>query len=233
MKTALITGGARGIGRAIAENLALDHHVAITCSSTSADALLKTHPNIHVIQADLSQSDASARIIASVIDTFGQLDVFVNNAGAIEMTPLDQVDPIAEAHLLSVNLIAPMTLLSQAIPYLKRGAAVVNISSINARLPAMGASGYSASKAAMDTWTRGAAKELGPKGIRVNAVAPGAIERVESPRPAELVAKFVEMTALGRSGLPEDIAKAVRFMASDDASFITGEILEVSGGYRL
>ncbi|MEM9581044.1 MAG: SDR family oxidoreductase, partial [Pseudomonadota bacterium] len=118
-------------------------------------------------------------------------------------------------------------------PHLKAGASIVNISSVNAVLPAMGGSGYSASKAALNTWTQGAAKELGPKGIRVNAVAPGAIERPESPRDPELVAKFVELTALGRHGLPEDIAKAVRFLASDEASFITGQVLRVCGGYRL
>ena len=233
MKTALITGGARGIGRAIAENLARDHRVAITCNRTAPDALLKACPNIHVIRADLSAPDAPKSVIAHLIDTFGALDVLVNNAGAIEMTALDSIDADVEAQSLAVNVIAPMGLLSAALPHLQNGAAVVNISSVNAVLPAMGGAGYSASKAALNTWTRGAAKELGPKGIRVNAVAPGAIERVESPRSAELIAKFVEMTALGRSGMPEDIAKAVRFLASDEASFITGEILTVSGGYRL
>lgn len=233
MKTVLITGGARGIGRAIAENFARDHRVAITCNSTAPEALLNAFPHIHVIHADLSQTDAPKAVIENVLETFGSLEVLVNNAGAIEMTPLDDVDAEREATNLAVNLLAPMALLSSALPHLQSGAAVVNISSVNAALPAMGGSGYSASKAALNTWTRGAAKELGPTGIRVNAVAPGAIERIESPRPPELIAKFVEMTALGRSGLPEDIAKAVRFLASDDASFITGEILTVSGGYRL
>ena len=97
----------------------------------------------------------------------------------------------------------------------------------------MGAVSYSASKAALNTWTKGIAKALGPRGIRVNAIAPGAIERPESPRPPELVAKFVELTALGRSGVPADIAKVVRFLASDGADFITGEVITVSGGYRL
>lgn len=233
MKTALITGGARGIGRGIAETLAADHHIAITYRSTRPDALLAAHPGILAIQADLSDPAAPAAVIADVIAHFGALDVLVNNAGAIEMTPLDAVDASAEAHNLAVNVTAPMALVSAALPHLKSGAAIVNISSVNAVLPAMGGSGYSASKAALNTWTQGAAKELGPKGIRVNAVAPGAIERVESPRDPELVAKFVEMTALGRVGVPEDIAKAVRFLASDEADFITGQVLRVCGGYRL
>jgi NAD(P)-dependent dehydrogenase (short-subunit alcohol dehydrogenase family) len=108
-----------------------------------------------------------------------------------------------------------------------------NISSINARLPALAAPAYSASKAAVETWTKGTAKVLGPRGIRINAIAPGAIERPEAPRPPELIDVFVKDTALGRPGVPQDIASAVRFLCSDAASFITGEVLTVSGGYRL
>ncbi|MCL4129506.1 UNVERIFIED_CONTAM: hypothetical protein GTU68_049626 [Idotea baltica] len=92
---------------------------------------------------------------------------------------------------------------------------------------------YSASKAAVNTWVRGMAKNLGAQGIRVNAVAPGAINTPDAPRNADLTQLFVDNTALGRIGRPEDIAKAVRFLASDAAGFITGEVLTVSGGYRL
>ena len=100
-------------------------------------------------------------------------------------------------------------------------------------LPAKGAAAYSASKAALNCWSKAMAKELGPRCIRVNAVAPGATEHPENPRPAELVKIFVEMTAMGRIGVAEDIAAAVRFLASDAAGFITGEVLNVNGGYRL
>lgn len=224
---ALITGGARGIGRAIAENLASDHAVVVTFNSTPPDALLASHRDVIAIRADLAQTASAQTVIDTVIQGFGRLDVIVNNAGAL-LTDADD-----NGQNFAVNVSAPMALLNAALPHLHAGASVVNISSVNAVLPAMGAVSYSASKAALDTWTRGMAKTLGPKGIRMNGVAPGAIERAESPRPADLVEKFVEMTALGRIGVPDDIAKVVRFLASDAAGFITGETITVSGGYRL
>ncbi|APE43957.1 oxidoreductase [Sulfitobacter alexandrii] len=227
MKVALVTGAARGIGRAIAHDLATDHAVAITHHGTPPDALLSQRPAVQAIRADLSDPASADRIIDAVIAQFGQLDVIVNNAGAIEM---DDGDP-ALNH--AVNVAAPMALLRAALPHLSPGACVVNISSVNAVFPARGAAAYSASKAALNTWTRAMAKELGPRGIRVNGVAPGAIERPEPPRPPDLIAAFVNETALGRIGVPEDVARVVRFLVSDAAGFITGETITVSGGYRL
>ena len=131
------------------------------------------------------------------------------------------------------SVLAPAALLSAALPHLGAGAAIVNISSVNAVLPPKGASVYGASKAALNLWTRAMAKELGPRGIRVNAVAPGAINIPEAPRSDDLTALFVKDTALGRIGTPRDIARAVRFLAGEAAAFVTGEVLTVSGGYRL
>ncbi|WP_299822902.1 SDR family oxidoreductase [uncultured Jannaschia sp.] len=229
-KVALVTGGARGIGRAIAEDLHRDHDVAITWRTTIPDGLA---PNVLTIQADLSDPDAAPAIIGKVIERFGRLDVIVNNAGLIASSPKETFDAAALHDILDVNLLAPGALLSAALPYLKTGAAIVNVSSVNAVLPPRDASIYGASKAALNLWTRAMAKELGDFGIRVNAVAPGAIEIPEAPRPADLIEAFVAETALGRIGMPEDIARAVRFLASDEAPFITGEVLTVSGGYRL
>lgn len=224
---ALITGGARSIGRAIAEDLATDHAIAVTYHTTPPDALLAAYPETLAIQADLSDATTIPDIITQIIRRFGRIDVIVNNAGAIAMDDADLT------HTFAVNVAAPKALLDAALPHLQSGASIINISSINAALPAMGAVGYSASKAALDTWTRGMAKTLGPQGIRVNGIAPGAIERAESPRPPELIKAFVDMTALGRSGEPQDIAKVARFLTSDAAAFITGETITVSGGYRL
>ncbi|MDW3225593.1 MAG: SDR family oxidoreductase [Paracoccaceae bacterium] len=233
MRVALITGAARGLGREIARDLARDYHVAMTYRSTDPGPLLLERPGIFALHADLSDPAAASDVVAQTIAKFGRLDVLVNNAGAIKPTDM-QADDFSDHRLnFDVNIIAPMMLLSAALPHLERGASVVNISSVNAVLPAMGAAAYSASKAALNTWTRAMAKELGPRGIRVNAVAPGAINISETPRSAELIAQFAQMTALGRIAQPQDVAAAVRFLASDAAGFITGEILNVDGGYRL
>jgi NAD(P)-dependent dehydrogenase (short-subunit alcohol dehydrogenase family) len=224
---ALITGGARGIGRALAHELGRDHELAITYHSTLPQALLAELPEALALSVDLAQPGFAPELVAAVMARFGRLDVLVNNAGALASDAEDRGQNYA------VNVAAPMALIEAALPHLRPGASVINISSVNARLPAMGANSYSASKAALETWTRGAAKRLGPRGIRVNAIAPGAIEREESPRPPELVAKFVELTALRRVGRPEDLAGAVRFLATEASAFVTGTVLEVSGGYRL
>lgn len=229
-KVALVTGGARGIGRAIALDMARDHRVAITWLTTEpaefADSIL-------TIRADLTGPDSAIMVVDQVIARFGRLDVIINNAGSVVPSAPDSFDPEALRAMLDINLLAPGMLLAAALPYLKSGASIINISSGNAILPPRGAAIYGASKAALNLWTRGMAKELGPKGIRVNAVAPGATNLPEAPRSPELTQLFVNDTALGRIGTPQDVARAVRFLAGDQAGFITGQVLEVSGGYRL
>jgi len=226
----LVTGGARGIGRVIAKDLARDHDVAIIWRTTKPAGL---PDNVHAIQCDLTEAESSTSVIGEVIRRFGRLDVIVNNAGLVHTTPKDAFDAAAQRAILDVNLLVPAALLAAALPHLKPGASIVNISSVNAVLPPRDAAIYGASKAALNLWTRAMAKELGPQGIRVNAVAPGAINIPEEPRSPEMTRLFVQETALGRIGTPDDIARAVRFLASDQSDFITGEVLTVSGGYRL
>lgn len=229
-RTVLITGGARGIGKAIAAEFARDHDGAITY----LDTLPQGGPSAFLaLKADLAAPGAAQTVIDAVMDRFGRLDVIVNNAGQIAPSPAETHDAPALRRMIDINLLAPDALLAAALPHLEPGAAIVNISSVNAVLPPMGAAIYGASKAALNLWTRGMAKELGPRGIRVNAVAPGAVNIPEDPRPDDLTALFVQQTALGRLARPEDIAQAVRFLASDAAGAITGEVLTVSGGYRL
>lgn len=227
-RTALVTGGARGIGRAIVADLARDHDVAFTWNSTEPEGT-----GAWGVQADFTKDGTAAQVVDAVLDRFGRIDVIVNNAGIVAMTPKEVFDPAAHRAIFDVNYLAAVGLLSAALPHLEPGAAIVNISSTNAELPPRDAVTYGASKAAINLWTRGMAKELGPRGIRVNAVAPGPIELPEAPRPPDLVQAFLAETAIGRVGRPEDIARAVRFLASEDADFITGTILDVNGGYRL
>ncbi len=232
-KVALVTGGARGIGRTIAQDLAKDHDIAFTWHKSPADAAIADLPAALALQGDLTQALTCATLIDRIITHFGRLDVIVNNAGDVSATPLETHVREDHARLMALHVMAPAALLSAALPHLKRGAAIVSISSVNAVLPPMGAAMYGASKAALNLWTRAMAKELGPKGIRVNAVAPGAVNIPESPRDGALTKQFENMTALGALATPEDIAHGVRFLASQSARAITGEILTVSGGYRL
>ncbi|MEO1284697.1 MAG: SDR family oxidoreductase [Pseudomonadota bacterium] len=229
-KVALVTGAARGLGRAIVQDLIGDHDVAATWLTTTPDALPK---EVLAVQADLTDQVDCDRLVAAVMDRFGRLDVIVNNAGAVVPSELDQFDVAAVQDMFHINVLAAQSLLVAALPQMSEGSAIVNISSVNATLPPVGAALYGASKAAINLWTRGMAKELGGRGIRVNAVAPGAVNDPEAPRSETLASAFIDDTALGRMATPKDIARAVRFLASDDAVFITGEILTVSGGYRL
>lgn len=233
MKTVLITGGAYGIGRAIARAFAADHNVAVTWHKTAPEALLAEAPDVFPVQADFTKDGAANQVVEAVTGHFGGLDIIVNNAGGAAATPLETFDPALSRRMLDVNLLAPAALLSAALPHLSPGSAIVSISSTNAVLPPMGAVIYGASKAGLNLWTRGMAKELGPRGIRVNAVAPGAVNVDENPRDAEMTGQFLKETALGQLAEAEDIAQAVRFLASDAARAVTGEILNVNGGYRL
>ncbi|MEM6372572.1 MAG: SDR family oxidoreductase [Pseudomonadota bacterium] len=226
-KSVLITGGARGIGAGIVAALRADWDVTVHYNTTPPAA------DLHSVQGDLTDAATPARIAAAALDRFGRLDAIVHNAGDISVSPLDAFDPDGYRAMFDVNLFAAQGLLVAAQPHFGQGSAMVNISSVNAVLPPKGAAMYGASKAALDLWTRGAAKEMGPRGVRINAVAPGAIDVPDQGRDEALKQAFVDMTALGRMGTPGDIAGVVAFLLSDAASFITGEVLTVSGGYRL
>jgi len=230
----LVTGAARGIGRAIAEDLAQDHAVAITFHTAAGlgAAFASAGTDRLALPFD-GTSDDPAGLIARVLDRYGRLDGLVNNAGMVRACPLDTTDPAPAAQMMQLNALLPLALTAAALPHLRPGAAIVNITSINARFPPAGAIAYAASKAALETITTGCAKALGPRGIRVNAVSPGAIERTHAPRPPETIAAFTRETALARLARDSEVAQAVRFLLSDAASGITGSILPVSAGYRL
>jgi NAD(P)-dependent dehydrogenase (short-subunit alcohol dehydrogenase family) len=163
------------------------------------------------------------------------LDVLINNAGVGTLAPLVELDDDALEQVLSVNVRGLLITTREAIPYLaKSGGAVVNISSTLAQASMPGAAAYSGSKAAVERITSALAAELGPHGIRLNSVAPGLTETdMSADVPREMLDGMIAQTPLGRLGRPEDIAKAVVFLASDDASWITGQVLQSSGGLML
>jgi 3-oxoacyl-[acyl-carrier protein] reductase len=229
----LITGAARGIGRAIADNLLPDHRIAITYHSAGQDAQALARLGVTCIQADFTDPTAPGDVIAQAVQALGPLSGLVNNAGDISEDAKDAFDMVAAERVMRVNLMAPMALISAALSQFAPNASVVNISSINARSPSAGAIAYSASKAALENATLGFAKDLGPRNIRVNAIAPGAVERDHSPRPDELRALFQSETALPRLPDASEIATATRFLLSSQSSGITGTVIPVSCGFRL
>jgi 3-oxoacyl-[acyl-carrier protein] reductase len=233
-KLALVTGAAGGIGAATARRLASDGWQVVVTARSRMDQAVALAAEIggRAVAADLSQPGATDQLVDAVLAREGRIDALVNNAAGLEQGPDGGVTQ-AHRDMIEVNLSAPIALMDRMRNVMAPGGAIVNISSLNAVRPPVGAAVYTATKGGLDAATTAFARELGPGGIRVNAVAPGLIEKPEAPRPAEIVAMVVEQTPLGRTGTPEDIAGAVAFLLSEDARFITGQVLTVSGGYRL
>ena len=238
-KVALVTGASRGIGAAIVERSGQDGYaVAIGCASgrEAADALAERIGNAIVVQGNLADPDVPARLVSETVDRFGRLNVLVNNAGFARAGKLPDVTVEDFDAQVAVNLRAPLLLMQAALPHLEAtGGCVVNISSLNgSRMPSRGAPVYSATKVGLDILTRSFAADLGARGIRVNAVAPGATrtDTFMGNASEEVRDFFVARTALGRLGEPDEVAAAVAFLASDDARWITGQILGASGGFE-
>ncbi|WP_321897059.1 SDR family NAD(P)-dependent oxidoreductase [Burkholderia cepacia] len=245
-KGVLVTGGSRGIGAAIARRLAKDGALVIVNFRTSTGDAERVVSDIiadggwaESLQADVSNvrqvrtmvNEAAARFSAAG----SRLDVLVNNAGIAEPAQLDKLDELQFDRQFSTNVKSVLFATKAAASVFgDRGGAVINISSVNGRLPTQGASIYSGTKAAVEAITVALARELGPRGVRVNAVAPGTTMTDMTRRvlTAELEELIVGRTALRRVGVPDDIAKVVAFLASDDAVWITGEVVTASGGLR-
>ena len=237
-KVALVTGGGTGIGRAAAKALVAEGAKVVVTGRREEPLkqLAGEHPDaVRYITTDVTEKGAPADAVRFVIEQFDRLDVLVNNAGVGTLAPLVELDDDALEQTLSVNVRGLLITTREAIPHLsKRGGAVVNISSTLAQASMPGASAYSGTKAAVERITSALAAELGPQGIRLNSVAPGITETdMSAGIPQEILDGMIAQTPLGRLGRPEDIAKAVVFLASDDASWITGQVLQSSGGLML
>lgn len=243
-KVAIVTGASKGIGTGIAEELAADGAAVVVNYSASKEAADRVVSKITgrggkaiAVQANLSKPAEVSRFFAEAKKAFGRLDILVNNAGIYEFAPLEQITPEHFYKQFDLNVFGLLLATQEAVKsFGPNGGSIVNISSVVSMTGFPSISVYSATKGAVDAITRSLAKELGPKKIRVNAVNPGMVD-TEGFRAAGIdesdFRKQVEATTpLGRIGKPQDIATAVAFLASDGASWITGETLFISGGSR-
>ncbi len=238
-RVALVTGGASGIGRAVAERLVADGAVVAIGDIQDSSAVAGGH--CRGFHADLSQPGAATTLVGEVVQAFGQLDILINNAGIATPTPFSaDFDEAGYQHLLQINLTASVACAAAAIAAFlavdpPRGV-IVNISSVHEIVPKPGYLAYAISKGGMGALTRTLALEYADRGIRVNGVGPGATLTAMNQRWAEdpdqraVVERHIPM---GRAADPAEIAGAVAFLASDEASYITGQTLHVCGGLSL
>ena len=243
-KVAVVTGASKGIGAAIAERLAADGaSVAINYATSKEDAealaerIRGNGGKAKAIHADIGNPSQAKAFVDAAVKEFGRLDILVNNAGKFHIGPIGTVDEADVRSLFAVNVDGPIFATQAAASYFStEGGRVINVSSIAATHPLPGLSVYSATKAALDALTRVWAAELGPRGVTVNAVAPGAVDtamlKAATPRMGgeEAVKGMVARTPLGRLGTTSDVADVVAFLASPDARWVTGQVVEVSGG---
>jgi 3-oxoacyl-[acyl-carrier protein] reductase len=242
-KVAVVTGASKGIGAEIARELAAGGAaVVVNYASSKAGAdrvvaeITAKGGRAVAVKADVAKPEEVKALFAEAKKAFGQLDVLVNNAGVYEFSPLEGVTPEHFHRQFDLNVLGLLLSTQEAVRHFSPGSSIINISSVVATLALPNAAVYSATKAAVDAVTRSLAKELGPKGIRVNSVNPGMVEtegtHSQGITESDFRRQVESQTPLGRIGRVDDIAPAVAFLASDDAKWITGEALHISGGNR-
>ncbi|MDH2383121.1 SDR family NAD(P)-dependent oxidoreductase [Bradyrhizobium sp. CER78] len=239
-KVALVTGAARGIGLAAAKRFLADGwRVALLDIEgellRTAVAALKQPDDTLALTCDVSDADGVAKAITAITDRFGRLDALVNNAGTAVFAPVLETSDADWNRIMAVNLTGPFLCTKAAAPVMREhgGGAIVNITSISAVRASTLRSAYGTSKAGLAHLTKQLAVELASLGIRVNGVAPGPVETAmaKAVHTPEIRADYHDAIPLNRYGLEEELAEAIFFLCSDRASYITGQILAVDGGF--
>ncbi|WP_047870997.1 SDR family oxidoreductase [Nocardiopsis sp. RV163] len=240
-RRALVTGGGRGIGAAIALRLARDgaavaisyHADAESAAATAAAIAERTGGKAVIVQADTGDAREAERVVDEAAELLGGLDILVNNAGVLDPSSavIDDLDPAVAARVLDVNVRGPLLASRAAARHLGEGGRIVNLGScVGERVPGAGYTVYATSKAAITGMTKALARDLGPRGITVNEVAPGATDTDMNPQDGPGSAPQKEASPLGRFATPEEVAEAVAYLVSPSAGFTTGARLGVDGG---
>lgn len=241
-KVAVVTGASKGIGAAIAKQLAADGAQVVVNYASSREGAEKVVSEIKgaggeaiAVKGSVAKESDIDDLFAATTKAFGKIDILVNNAGVYGFAPLEQVTAEDYKRQFDTNVLGLLLTTKAALPHFPTtGGSVVNISSVVSTLAPASGSVYSSTKGAVDTITKSLAKELGSRNIRVNAINPGFVitEGTHSAglTDSDFEKRTIAETPLGRAGQPEDIALPVAFLASDDARWITGETIFVSGG---
>ncbi|MBD2681078.1 MULTISPECIES: 3-oxoacyl-ACP reductase family protein [Nostoc] len=238
-KVALVTGGSRGLGAAIAKRLAEDDAaVALTYTSSpqKADEVVQTIESAGgkalAIRADSADVEAVKNAVAETVKAFGRLDILVNNAGVAVLAPIDQFSLEDFDRLVAINIKGVFVATQEAVRHMGEGGRIINIGSVNSDLvPFAGGSVYALTKGAIASFTRGLARDLGPRGITVNNIQPGPVDTDMNPADGSFADNIKGMTALQRYGQSDEIAGMVSYLASAEAGFVTGASLNIDGGF--
>lgn len=242
-KVAIVTGGSSGIGAGIARQLAADGaKVIVNYAANSSNAnqvvadIEAAGGQAMAVAADVTRQAEVDALINAAISHFGRLDIVVNNAGIYQFASIEDSTEALYRRQFDINVLGPLLVTGAAVPHLAQGSSIINISSFVTRVFIPNSAIYSGTKGAIDVITGVLSRELGPRGIRVNAVNPGLIETEGSHSAGAINSAFQtwneSQTPLGRIGQVQDVAPIVSFLASDDAAWVTGEVILASGGMR-